>query len=49
MLKRHTVWMDTEQLKRLERIGKNKGGLKVAQLIRVAVHEYIQRESKENK
>lgn len=48
MLKRHSVWIDTEELKRLERIGKEKGDLKVAQMIRVAIHDYIKREEKKS-
>jgi metal-responsive CopG/Arc/MetJ family transcriptional regulator len=45
-MKRTTVWLDEQNLKRLERIGKAKGGLKVSLLIRIAIQEYIDREKK---
>ena len=44
MMKRYNVWLDSDSLKKLAKIGQAKGGLKVAQLIRVAIHEYISRE-----
>jgi hypothetical protein len=40
MLKRICVYMDKQQLKLLERIGKKKG-LKLAQMIRLAISEYL--------
>jgi hypothetical protein len=40
MLKRTCVYMDKQQLKLLERIGKKKG-LKLAQMIRLAISEYL--------
>jgi metal-responsive CopG/Arc/MetJ family transcriptional regulator len=43
-MKRTNVFLDEKNLKRLERIGKTKGGLKVAQVIRIAIQEYIDRE-----
>jgi hypothetical protein len=43
-MKRTSVWLDETQIKRLGRIGKTKGGLKVAQLIRMAIQEFIDRE-----
>jgi len=45
-MKRTNVFLDEKNLKHLERIGKAKGGLKVAQLIRVAIQEYIDREAR---
>lgn len=47
MLKRYNVWLEQKSLKQLERIGKERGGLKIAQLIRVAIHEFIRRARKE--
>lgn len=46
MLKRYNVWLETKDLKKLERIGKDKGGLKIAQMIRVAIRAYIRAEAK---
>jgi metal-responsive CopG/Arc/MetJ family transcriptional regulator len=46
MLKRTSIYLDTESLKALERIGKRKGNLKAAQMVRIAVNEYIAREEK---
>jgi metal-responsive CopG/Arc/MetJ family transcriptional regulator len=43
-MKRTNVFLDEKNLKRLERIGKAKGGLKVAQVIRIAIQEYVDRE-----
>jgi hypothetical protein len=42
MLKRTNVYLDTKVLKALEAIGRP-AGLKTAQVIRVALAEYIQR------
>jgi metal-responsive CopG/Arc/MetJ family transcriptional regulator len=44
-MKRTSVWLDETSIKRLERIGKAKGQLKVSQLIRVAIQEYLDREN----
>ena len=49
MLKRTSIWLDKKSLGRLERIGKRKGGLKVAQLIRIAIQEYIHKEEQEKR
>ena len=46
MLKRTSIYLDTESLRALERIGKHKGNLKAAQMVRIAVAEYIAREGK---
>jgi hypothetical protein len=42
MLKRTCVYLDTESLKALKAIGRNKGPLKLAQMIRLAIADYIQ-------
>jgi hypothetical protein len=44
MLRRYTAWLDTENLRALEKIGRSHG-LKIAQMIRVAIAEYIASES----
>ncbi len=44
MLKRVNVFLDTEHSKKLASIGKKKG-LKVAQLVLLAIAEYIAREA----
>lgn len=44
-MKRTSVWLEEASIKRLERIGKAKGGLKVAQLIRMAIQEFIFKET----
>jgi hypothetical protein len=41
MLKRTNVYLDTKVLKDLEAIGKTLGGLKVAQVIRMALSEFV--------
>jgi hypothetical protein len=46
-MKRTSVWLDPGSLKHLERIGKRKGGLKVSQVIRIAIQEYIDRQARE--
>ena len=43
MLKRYDVYLDQNALKALARIGKTKG-LKLAQMIRLALAEYIEGE-----
>jgi metal-responsive CopG/Arc/MetJ family transcriptional regulator len=45
MLRRTSIWLDDQYRRKLEAIGEKKGGLKPAQLIRVAIQEYIDRES----
>jgi len=42
MLKRTNVYLDTRTLKQLEALGRTQG-LKTAQVIRMALAEYIQR------
>ena len=42
-------WVDKKNHRKLEAIGERKGGLMPAQLIRVAIQEYIDRESKTKK
>jgi hypothetical protein len=49
MLKRTNVYLDMDGLKALKKIGKEKGGLKPAQLIRMAIHEFIKRETNKEK
>jgi len=46
MLTRHNVFLDSKDLKVLATIGQAKGGLKVAQMIRLAIAEYIKREER---
>jgi hypothetical protein len=46
-LKRYNVFLDTQSLKALAKIGESKG-LKVAQVIRVAIAEYISRAKKDS-
>ena len=43
-LRRTNVYLQPEDLEELEEIGKRKGGLKLAQMIRLAISEYIARE-----
>jgi len=45
MLRRTSIYLDSVSLKSLERIGKRKG-LKTAQVIRLALSEYVAREEK---
>jgi hypothetical protein len=45
MLRRYIAWLDTENLRALEKIGRSHGGLKIAQMIRLAIAEYIANES----
>ena len=50
MLKRTNVYLDMNSLKVLKKIGEKKGGLRPAQMIRIAIQEFIEREkSKEKK
>ena len=44
-LKRYNVFLDAQSLKALASIGERKG-LKIAQIIRVALSEFISRETK---
>ena len=46
MLKKLTTWVDTADMKKLAALTKKKR-LKVSQLIRIAIAEYIERESNE--
>jgi len=48
-MKRTSFWIDEEQMKSLKRIAKNKGSLQISQIIRMALQEYIRRESKWDK
>jgi hypothetical protein len=48
-LKRTSVWLDEKNYRVLEALGKKMGGLKPAQLIRIAVQEYVDRKAKEKK
>ena len=45
MLRRYTAWLDTENLRALEKIGRSRGRLKISQMIRLAIAEYIANES----
>ena len=45
MLRRYTAWLDTQSLRALKEIGQSHGGLKTAQMIRLAIAEYIASES----
>ena len=45
MLRRYTAWLDTEDLGALKKIGQSHGGLNIAQMIRLAIAEYIASES----
>jgi hypothetical protein len=49
MLRRTNIFLDAGSLKVLKKIGKDKGGLKIAQLIRMAIHEFIKRETTKEK
>jgi hypothetical protein len=48
MLRRTCVYLEARDLKALQKIGKKKGGLKVAQMIRLALSEYVQREERDD-
>ena len=41
MLKRTNVYLDVKVLKELEAVGKTLGGLKVAQVIRMALSDFV--------
>jgi hypothetical protein len=45
VLRRYTAWLDTQNLQALKEIGRSHGGLKIAQMIRLAIAEYIASES----
>jgi hypothetical protein len=45
MLRRYTAWLDIDNLRTLEKIGRSRGGLKIAQMIRLAIAEYVASES----
>jgi metal-responsive CopG/Arc/MetJ family transcriptional regulator len=42
-------WVNKKNYQKLEAIGKKKGGRKPTQLVRVAIQEYIDRESETKK
>lgn len=44
MMKRTNIYLDPAQLKILAKIGASKGGLKVAQVIRMAISQFIKKE-----
>jgi metal-responsive CopG/Arc/MetJ family transcriptional regulator len=44
-MKRTSVWLDEQQTKQLKRIGKKMGNLKVSQVIRMAIAQYLEREA----
>lgn len=48
MLKRYNFYLDAKDVRELERIGQRKGGLKLSQMIRLAISEYIRLEKKGN-
>lgn len=43
MLKRTSIWLDGANVKALEGIARRSGGIKPAQLVRIAVHEFVLR------
>jgi hypothetical protein len=45
-LSRTNIYLDPAQNKILAKIGASKGGLKVAQVIRMAIQQFIEREKK---
>jgi hypothetical protein len=45
-LSRTNIYLDPAQNKILAQIGAKKGGLKVAQVIRMAIQQFIEREKK---
>jgi len=49
MLKRTNVYLNTNSLKVLKRLGEKKGGLRPAQMIRIAIREFIDREASKEK
>lgn len=49
MMRMISLWMDEKQLKALKALGKEKGGLKVSQLIRLAVAEWVKKETKKGR
>jgi hypothetical protein len=46
-LRRTSIWLEEKNLRLLEAIGKKKGGLKPAQLIRMAIQKFINKESQQ--
>lgn len=46
MLKRYNVWLDPKTLKELQRIGQQRGNLKTAQVIRIALADFVRREKR---
>ena len=49
MMKRWTARLDANDVRALEEIGRDRGGLSVSKVIRLAVAEYIANESKRMK
>ena len=45
-MKRTNIYLDPAHTKILAKIGASKGGLKVAQVIRMAIQQFIEREKK---
>ena len=43
-MKRTNIYLDPAQLKVLAKIGASKGGLKVAQVVRMAIAQFIEKE-----
>jgi len=48
MLRQTTVWLHTEHMRRLDVLAKNRG-LKASQLVRLAIREYLERETRREK
>jgi hypothetical protein len=48
-MKRSSLYLDPKDMRKLEAIGKKKGGLKSAQLVRLAIAEFIEREESKAK
>lgn len=46
MLKRYNVWLDPKTLQELRRIGLQRGNLKLAQVIRIALADFVRREKR---
>ena len=42
-LKRTSIWLDAGNLKALELMSRRSGGLKPAQLVRIAIQEFIRK------
>jgi predicted DNA-binding protein len=48
MLRRTTIFLHDEEMKQLDALGKRQG-LKSAQMVRLAIHEYLRRAAKATK